>query len=147
VVTGPGRLPCRKVLHAVSAWEQASCVGRATQRALLAAERHQLVTLALPALGTGAAAVPLEACASAMAAAVRWHLSLGGARVRELRFVLFDEDKRKVFRDVLEAAFLGDEPAEDEGLRHGRAFEMSFEETISPHGPTEYATGDPKASR
>ena len=34
--------------------------------------------------GTGAAGVTLEACAAAMAAAVRWHLALGGDDFRRL---------------------------------------------------------------
>ncbi|MBI2395629.1 MAG: serine/threonine-protein kinase [Deltaproteobacteria bacterium] len=139
VVTGPGDLPCRKVLHAVSAWEQASCVGRATQRALLEAERHDLRTLAMPALGTGAAAVTLEACAAAMAAALRWHLALGGSRLTDIRLVLYDDDKRKVFRDVLEAALLGDgDPCDDHGLSH--ALIEGDEDRVSGEGPT-YVAG------
>lgn len=142
VVTGAGRLACRKVLHAVSAWEQASCVGRATQRALLEAERHGLRTLAMPALGTGAADVSLEACAAAMAAALRWHLVLGGSRIREIRFVLYDEDKRRTFTEVLEAALLGDEAVRhDHGLDHDGFGEP---DEVSSDGPTVVApsTGD-----
>ncbi len=108
VVTQSGKLRCRKVLHAVSAWQQASCVGRSTQRALLAAERLGLRSIALPALGTGAAAVAFEASAAATVSALRWHLALGGSRLEQVRFVLYDEDKRRVFNDVLEAELLGD---------------------------------------
>jgi serine/threonine-protein kinase len=111
------------VLHAVSAWEQASCVGRATQRALLIAESLGLRTLLLPALGTGAAGVALEACAAAMAGALRWHLALGGARITDARFVLYDDERHRVFREVLEAALLGDEePVPDLGLPHVAAW-------------------------
>ena len=122
VVTKPGRLECQYVLHAVSAWEQASCVGRATQRALLTAERLGLHSLALPALGTGAAGVTLEACAAAMGAAVRWHLSLGGSRLTELEFMLYDEYSQRIFSEVLESALLGeDEHSLDLGLPHDAA--------------------------
>jgi serine/threonine-protein kinase len=118
VVTGPGRLACRHVLHAVSAWEHASCVGRATQRALLVAERLGLRRLALPALGTGAAGVTLEACAAAMAAAVRLHLALGGTHLEELGFVLYDAPTERVFAEVLEAELLGEVEQVDPGLPH-----------------------------
>lgn len=135
VVTEPGRLSCRKVLHAVSAWQQASCVGRSMQRALLEAERLGLETLAVPALGTGEAAVALEASACAMVAALRGHLALGGSRLREVRFVLFDEAKRRLFADVLDAALLGeDDELPDLGLDTGGAERSSDE--VSTDGPT-----------
>lgn len=121
VITGPGSLRCKSVLHAVSAWEQASCVGRATQRALLSAERLGLRSLALPALGTGAAHVSLEACAAAMGSALRWHLALGGSRLTELTFALLDDASRRVFGEVLESALIGDEGAVDFGLPHASA--------------------------
>lgn len=133
VVTGPGKLATRHVLHAVSAWEEASCVGRATQRALLEAERLGLTSLALPALGTGAAGVTLEACAAAMAAALKWHLALGGSRLRTIRFVLYDEERRRVFTEVLEAALLGDHEGTDHGLAHVIA---TTDEAVSGDGPT-----------
>ncbi len=140
VVTGPGRLDCRKVLHAVSAWQQASCVGRSTQRALLAAERLGLRSLALPALGTGAAAVAFEASAAAMASALRWHLALGGSRLEHVRFVLYDEDKRRVFTDVLEAALLGEsDDHADLGLE--ATGDANSDDDISADGPTYYAPG------
>ncbi|MBK7579622.1 MAG: serine/threonine-protein kinase [Myxococcales bacterium] len=121
VATGPGRLHCRRVLHAVSAWEEASCIGRALQRALLLAERLGLRSLAVPALGTGAARVTLEAAAQAQAAVLRWYLSLGGSRLQEVRFILYDDAKLRVFRDVLESELFGmdDDPPFDAGRKHG----------------------------
>ena len=139
IVTGPGRLRCRKVLHAVSAWQQASCVGRSTQRALLVAERLGLRSLALPALGTGAAAVAFEASAAAMASALRWHLALGGCRLERVRFVLYDENKRRVFADVLEAALLGEsDDLADPGLE---ASAEDSDNDVSTDGPTYFAPG------
>ncbi|MFO0658849.1 MAG: serine/threonine-protein kinase [Polyangiaceae bacterium] len=115
VVTGAGSLPCRKVIHAVSAWLEVSCIARAVQRALLAAEEEGLHSLALPALGTGTAKVSLEASASAQASSLRWHLALGGTRLREVRFVLLTEEKLRVFREVLECVLLDENnPARDE---------------------------------
>jgi len=135
IATEPGTLRCRKVLHAVSAWEQASCVGRATQRALLLGERLELSTLAFPALGTGAARVTFEASAAAMASALRWHLALGGSRLRQVDFVLYDDDMRRIFGEVLESALLGeDDLGVDLGLPdHGERHE---EDAVSADGPT-----------
>jgi serine/threonine-protein kinase len=120
VVTHAGLLPCRRVIHAVSAWQEISCVGRAMQRALLAAEEEGLRVLAVPALGTGAAGVSFEASSSAIAAAVRFHLELGGSRFREIRFVLYDQAKCAAFREVLEGRMLGDGDGRggEPGLQH-----------------------------
>ncbi|MEW5738759.1 MAG: serine/threonine-protein kinase [Myxococcota bacterium] len=116
ISTGAGKLKVRRVLHAVSAWAEVSCVARATQRAFLIAEGEELKTLAIPAIGTGAAKVSLEASAASMAAALKLHLQLGGSRLRALDFVLYDEAKRRTFAEVLESVFLGDVVRDDVGL-------------------------------
>lgn len=118
VLTEAGKLRCRKVLHAVSAWREASCVARTTQRTLLAAEEHALHRLAIPALGTGVAGIALEASANAIGSALRVHLELGGSRLQEIRFVLYDEAKLQAFREVVLCLFLGssDEGPADFGL-------------------------------
>src|SRR5262249_19194554 len=64
--TGPGRLRTNHVFHAVSAWNEVSCVGRSFARALILAEERGCTSIVAPALGTGAARVGLEACANAM---------------------------------------------------------------------------------
>lgn len=107
VVTRAGNLKTEWILHAVSAWDETSCVGRATMRALAAADRLGVRTLALPALGTGAARVSMETCANAMASALRWRLMLGGSRLKRVTFVLGDEAKLATFRDVALEALRG----------------------------------------
>jgi serine/threonine-protein kinase len=104
IATSAGRLAARNVLHAVSAWNEASCVGRAMHRALLLSDELGHRSLAFPALGTGAARVSLEMCASAMMSALSWHLALGGTRLENVRIFLGDEQKLKVFRQVAEEA-------------------------------------------
>ena len=119
VATGAGRLDARHVLHAVSAWNEISCVGRAAHRTLLLAEELGLKSLAIPALGTGASRVTHETCANALATALRHHLLLGGSRLRQVRFVLRDEGARDVFREVAAQALRDDEelqPVYDLGL-------------------------------
>ena len=104
IATSAGRLNAKKVLHAVSAWNEASCVGRAMQRALLLADELGLRSLAFPALGTGAARVTMETCANAMLATLKWHLLVGGTRLRQVQIVLADETKLALYREVAEEA-------------------------------------------
>jgi serine/threonine-protein kinase len=107
IATGAGTLQAKHVLHAVSAWKEASCVGRATQRALLLADELGHRTLALAALGTGAAQVSVEACASAMMTALRQHLELGGTRLKEIDVVLYDARSLELYREIGEDALHG----------------------------------------
>jgi O-acetyl-ADP-ribose deacetylase (regulator of RNase III)/tRNA A-37 threonylcarbamoyl transferase component Bud32 len=118
LATSAGALQARHVFHAVSAWNEASCIGRAMSRALLLADELGLRSLALPALGTGAAHVNLETCARAMSSALVWHLALGGSRLRRVEFVLQGESKLNVFREVLEDVLRDglDDPSGDLGL-------------------------------
>jgi O-acetyl-ADP-ribose deacetylase (regulator of RNase III) len=108
IVTGAGRLEARRVLRAVSA--------RATQRAPLLAEQEKLETLAICAIGTGAARVGLEASAGSMAAVLKLHRQLGGSRLRSIDFVPLDEDEAKTFSEVLESVFPDDVVRDDVGL-------------------------------
>jgi len=107
IATCGGTLLTGRVLHAVSAWDETSCVGRAMMRALSLADSLALPSLAMPALGTGAARVSLEMCANAMATALRWRLSMGGSRFSHVVFVLADESKLNAFRDVAVEALRG----------------------------------------
>ncbi len=104
IATKAGKLAAKNVLHAVSAWNEASCVGRSTQRALLLADELGARSLAFPALGTGAARVTLETSANAMMNSLKWHLQLGGTRLRHVEIVLADETKLSIYREVAEEA-------------------------------------------
>jgi serine/threonine-protein kinase len=107
VATTAGALQARNVLHAVSAWKEVSCVGRATQRALLLADELGHRSLSFAALGTGAAKVSMETSASAMMTALRHHLALGATHLREVEVVLWDERSLEVYREVGEDALHG----------------------------------------
>ncbi|MCA9586864.1 MAG: protein kinase [Myxococcales bacterium] len=107
--TSPGGLSARHLFHAVSAWNEVSCVGRAFARALLLSSEHGCTSLAAPALGTGAARVSMEMCASGMITTLRWHIMLGGMRLRELSLYFDSQHKLDVFRDVAEEALHVDE--------------------------------------
>lgn len=109
VCTKAGTLPAKHVFHAVSAWNEVSCVGRAFARALLLADEHGCRALAVPALGTGAARVGMEMSALAMMTALRWHAMLGGMRCREITVYLDSDAKRRTFQGMAEEAFgIGD---------------------------------------
>ncbi len=103
--TKGGTLPVKHVFHAVSAWNEVSCVGRAFARALLLADEHGCQKVAVPALGTGAARVGIEMCANAMTTTLRWHAMLGGMRCREITVWLDSDAKRRAFQDVSEETF------------------------------------------
>ena len=111
--TKPGDLDAKHVFHAVSAWNEVSCVGRAFARALILAEEHGCTTIAAPALGTGAARVGIEMCANAMMTTLRWHAMMGGTRIREITIWLDSDAKRRIYQDVAEEVL---------GLLDGRHF-------------------------
>jgi serine/threonine-protein kinase len=123
IATAAGTLQCQKVLHAVSAWREASCVARATQRALLLADELGLRSLAMPALGTGRAKVTPESSAYASASALYWHVLLGGTKLREIEYVLFDKEMLDLFIEELGGVLAGNgEPDEGEaGLGEAEA--------------------------
>ncbi len=127
LATGPGTLSCKKVLHAVSAWKEASCIARTVQRALLTAEELGLRSLAFPALGTGEARVAPEACAYATAMALYWHVLLGGTKLREVRFVLYDKTTFDIFTEELDGVFRGEREHDAEAAPPR---EVAFEETL-----------------
>ncbi len=104
VATGAGTLEARAVLHAVSAWNEASCVGRAAQRVFLLADELGLKSLSIPALGTGVARVSLERCACALMNSLKWHALLGGTRLEQIDLVLENDEKLRVFKAVAEEA-------------------------------------------
>ena len=114
VVTGPGKLPGRAVVHAVGAWNEVSCVARATHRALLHAEQQSYARIAFPSIGTGRGRISLESCADAMVGTLRGHIALGGSRLREVRFVLLDRASLARFEEVAHAVLSGLEDTLDD---------------------------------
>jgi serine/threonine-protein kinase len=136
IATGAGALACKKVLHAVSAWKEASCIARASQRALLLAEELGLLSLAIPALGTGRAQVAREASAYATASALYWHVLLGGSRLREVTFVLFEQETYDLFVEELSNQFLGEGPElEDAYSSPSAARDLAYAPTMALGAP------------
>ena len=103
-ITGAGNLRARYVLHAASM----ELGGRTTRESLRSsmddvfrlARRHQVETMAIPAVGTGIAGFPIDECGRVMADSLHQALS-DGWQATEIRFVLFGEGAKTPF----EAAF------------------------------------------
>lgn len=101
-------------------------------------------TLAIPAIGTGAARVVPEAAASAMASALFEHVLLGGTRIRDVRFVLYDKETRDLFIELLEDVLLGDLDQVDVGNACGHD-DRAVEETVLVPLSTRGSRGDEEA--
>src|SRR6202171_5492486 len=107
-ITGGGELPSRYVIHAASM----ALGGHTTSQSLrssmdhafrLARENHVL-TIAIPAVGTGIARFPMDEYATIMAGCLRDALTRGWTP-EEVRFVLFDEAAKRAFEGPFLAFF------------------------------------------
>jgi O-acetyl-ADP-ribose deacetylase (regulator of RNase III) len=103
VETTAGDLAAKHIVHAASAevghFATEKNVAKATRSALARAEKLQAKTIALPALGTGAAAFPVHRCARIMLDVVARHLA-GSSNLEKVQFVLFDEETLDTFREA-----------------------------------------------
>jgi O-acetyl-ADP-ribose deacetylase (regulator of RNase III) len=109
-ITGAGKLRARFLIHAASM----SLGGRTSRESLRSAmddtfriaQQHKVMSMAVPAVGTGIAGFPLDECARVMAEALGAALSSGWPP-REVRFVLFGEDARRPFETAFWEVFGG----------------------------------------
>ena len=102
-VTTAGTLKAFYVVHAavIRPGESATAhsVRLATHNTLLRAEEKAFKTLALPALGTGAAGFAMEECAKIMIGEVLVHLK-SRTSLEKIYFVLFDDAALGVFEET-----------------------------------------------
>ena len=109
-ITGAGSLRARFVIHAASM----ALGGRTTCTALRSsmvhsfrlAQQNEVMTIAVPAVGTGIAGFPLDECARVMAESLSVALS-DGWTAREVRFVLFSDDAKRPFEEAFWHVFEG----------------------------------------
>jgi O-acetyl-ADP-ribose deacetylase (regulator of RNase III) len=105
VITGGGQLKARFVVHAASmrlgSRTSAENLRRSTGRSLEIASERGLRSIAFPAVGTGIAHFPLDACARIMLEEVVLHGALATS-LTEVRFVLFGDEAEAAFRHEAE---------------------------------------------
>ncbi len=113
VVTGPGNLACRHVIHAAAMGQDlhtsADKIRSSTDNALKRAEELGVASIAFPALGTGVGGFDYEHAAQIMLEVCRSH-SGGNRSLRTVRFVLFDQRAFEAFERVAQSVLSAPEP-------------------------------------
>ncbi len=110
VATTAGRLPYKAVIHAAAMGYEGGrmipptreTIRSATQAALAEADRLGLESIAFPALGTGVGGFDLAEAAEVMVEAVAEYLSRQERRVRQVVFVLRNENARQTFQEAID---------------------------------------------
>ncbi len=114
VVTSAGLLKAKWIIHAavnpLGLWADAKSVRNATRNALKRAEERKVKSLAFPAIGTGAGALPVERCADILLDEVLKHCS-GETGLEEVMFVLYDEKPFGIFEERFKQRVAPEAPA------------------------------------
>ena len=118
VATEAGNLPCRVVVHAVgpnwSAQRAKKCkqtLYRAYLNSLLEAQKRNMTSTALPAIGSGNCRMPIDMCAEVMCDAVDEFIRQGNFQkktVTDIRFVNTDYPSVLAFSKKLKMRFRDD---------------------------------------
>lgn len=102
-ITGAGNLPVKYLIHAASMGFGKPTNGKtlrsSTFESLRLAEENGVETIAFPAVGTGVAGFPVDRCATIMIEVASEFLKTS-KNVKEIHFILFDEQTKKVFEEV-----------------------------------------------
>jgi O-acetyl-ADP-ribose deacetylase (regulator of RNase III) len=105
VLTGPGRLPCKWVIHTVGpVWYGGSqgepeFLASCYRKSLLLAEEKRLVSIAFPNISTGVYGYPKEAAAEIAIKTVRETLSQTPG-IQRVVFVCFDNENYEHYQQV-----------------------------------------------
>jgi O-acetyl-ADP-ribose deacetylase (regulator of RNase III) len=103
VLTSAGKLGARFVIHAAVMGQDLrtspGIIEKATRNALRLADEHRMMSIALPAFGTGVGGFPLDACARIMIGAVH-RFAPAAASLKVVRFVLFGSRAHETFAEV-----------------------------------------------
>jgi len=107
-VTGAGELPAHHVIHAASmalgGVTTAESLQSSMENAFRLAQQLGVKTIGVPAVGTGIAGFPIDACAVVMARALR-HALDNGWTPDEVRFILFGDAARRAFEASFQDTF------------------------------------------
>ena len=108
VMTNAGDLPVKHVIHAVGPrtgeGEEDRKLSSAVRSALALAERHGMRSIAMPAIGAGAAAVPIDRAARIMLTEVQRYIQ-GGTKLEVVVLVLDGDKVFDVFKRELRRGF------------------------------------------
>ena len=107
-VTGPGRLPCKYIIHAVGpVWRgggqnEDDLLRQAVENSLLKAEELGLESIALPAISSGIFGFPKPRCARILlAAAMEFFRQHPQGSLRQARFTNIDQATTAIFVEEL----------------------------------------------
>jgi len=107
VITGAGRLPCRRVIHTVGpVWAgggrgEAVTLAQCYRHCLALAAANGIESLAFPSISTGAFGYPVDEAARTAVRAVREVLE-AGSPVKRVRWVLFSDPDLAAYRAALD---------------------------------------------
>ena len=105
VLTSGGKLKAKYIIHAVGPMlgegEEDSKLRNATRNSLQLADRHQLASIAFPALSTGIFGFPMERCAHLMLTTTIEYLH-GPTNIREVFFCLWGDTPMQLFTTTLQ---------------------------------------------
>ena len=108
VSTSAVTLKARRVIHAAVMGQdlhtEPEFIRKATMSSLAIAEQEGCVSISFPALGTGVGGFSLYHCASLMIG-VAIEFMITAATLKEVRFVLFDDEARDIFEKELKHRF------------------------------------------
>jgi O-acetyl-ADP-ribose deacetylase len=103
-ITSAGRLHSRYVIHLVGPrmgdGDEAAKLGLATLSALEMAEKHNLRSVAFPAVSTGIFGCPMDMCATSMLSTVIEYVNKD-TRIERIVFCLIDRETCRIFETQL----------------------------------------------
>ena len=103
-ITSAGKLPARYVIHAVGPrigdGEEDAKLRLATMSSLEMAEKHNLRSIAFPAISTGIFGCPMDLCAASMLSTVLDYVQKE-TRLERIVFCLFEREAQGVFERQL----------------------------------------------
>ncbi|MDR1306555.1 MAG: O-acetyl-ADP-ribose deacetylase [Treponema sp.] len=108
VITGPGLLPCKQVIHTVGpVWHgggrgESGLLASCYRKSLLLAEKAALESIAFPNISTGVYGYPRDKAAGTAVTAVRETLEQTPG-IRRVIFVCFDRENYELYRRILPA--------------------------------------------
>ncbi|XP_010074343.1 PREDICTED: poly [ADP-ribose] polymerase 14-like [Pterocles gutturalis] len=114
VITGPGRLPCKNVIHAVGPrWRKQAaedCVNllrKTVKNSLRLAETYNHHSIALPAISGGFFGFPLQTCADSIVSSIKETLEefMGDSSLKEVHLVDYAEETVQVLSETVKKVF------------------------------------------